>query len=87
MGNKFTYLTIIGTFFGFACEEDEIVIPDFNGYKRAYGGVHEEYAYGATPSFDGGTIISGFSTTFKTLDKVISPVFLSIITLIKLSDP
>ena len=65
MGNKFTYLTIIGTFFGFACEEDEIVIPDFNGYKRAYGGIHEEYAYGATPAFDGGSIISGFSTTFS----------------------
>ncbi len=65
MGNKFTYLTIIVTFLGFACEEERTVIPDFNGFKRAYGGVHEEYAYGATPTFDGGTIISGFSTTFS----------------------
>ena len=52
-------------FLGFACEEERTVIPDFNGFKRAYGGVHEEYAYGATPTFDGGTIISGFSTTFS----------------------
>ena len=65
MGNKFTYLTIIVTFLGFACEEERTVIPDLNGYKRAYGGVHEEYAYCATPTFDGGTIIAGFSTTFS----------------------
>lgn len=65
MGNKFTYLTIIVIFLGFACEAERTVIPDFNGFKRAYGGVHEEYAYGATPTFDGGTIISGFSTTFS----------------------
>jgi len=65
LGNKFTYLTIIVTFLGFACEDERTVIPDFNGFKKYYGGIHEEYAYGATRSFDGGFIITGFSTTFS----------------------
>lgn len=65
MKHKSLNLLLILLIFYFACEDERVEIPEIDGFKKTYGGVHEEYAYGATPAFDGGTIISGFSTTFS----------------------
>ena len=48
-----------------SCEDNSYKLPDVDGFKKYYGGIHEEYAYGATRSFDGGLLIAGFSTTFS----------------------
>jgi len=63
--HKSLNLLLILLIFYFACEDERVEIPEIDGFKKTYGGVHEEYAYGATQAFDGGTIISGFSTTFS----------------------
>lgn len=65
MKHKSLNLLLILLIFYFACEDERVEIPEIDGFKKTYGGVHEEYAYGATQAFDGGTIISGFSTTFS----------------------
>ena len=48
-----------------SCEDNSYKLPDVDGFKKYYGGVHEEYAYGSTITFDSGLLIAGFSTTFS----------------------
>jgi|GEM_PF-2747860 len=62
-------IPIVLTLFLFlvSCEDatNDSDANEFFGFKKAYGGRYEEYGYGATHAFDGGFLISGFSTTFS----------------------
>ena len=59
-----THIYFIFIFFFISCEEDPYPQDVLKGFKKFYGGIQEEYAYGLTSAFDGGVIIAGFSTTF-----------------------
>ena len=65
MSNKIKSTLFLIIFFIFACSEEIYLTHEVDGFKKYYGGIHEEYGYGGTIAFDGGVLLTGFSTTFS----------------------
>ena len=64
MNKNYIIILFLSIFF-ISCEDSVDKTSEVISFKKSYGGIHEEYAYGSTISFDGGVVIAGFSTTFS----------------------